>query len=118
MTPEEDGVLTGPELAELADGELDQKLEKAAVIARATPLDKLRIIESLRRRGHVVAMTGDGVNDAPSLRLADVGVAMGRTGTEVARQAAPESDREIRGPISRTNGFVRGDRPRDYSWRQ
>ena len=58
------------------------------VIARATPLDKLRIIESLKRRGHTVAMTGDGVNDAPSLRLADVGVAMGKSGTEVARQAA------------------------------
>jgi calcium-translocating P-type ATPase len=81
-------ILTGSELAELDNEELDRRLEKATVIARATPLDKLRIIEGLRRRGHTVAMTGDGVNDAPALRLADVGVAMGRGGTEVARHAA------------------------------
>jgi calcium-translocating P-type ATPase len=81
-------VLTGAELNELNGAELDRRLERATVIARATPLDKLRIIEGLRRRGHTVAMTGDGVNDAPALRLADVGVAMGRGGTEVARQAA------------------------------
>jgi magnesium-transporting ATPase (P-type) len=81
-------VLTGPELAQLENGELDARLEKATVIARATPLDKLRIVESLQRRGHTVAMTGDGVNDAPALRLADVGVAMGRSGTEVARRTA------------------------------
>ena len=81
-------VVTGADLARLDAGALDLALEGATVIARATPIDKLRIVESLQRRGHTVAMTGDGVNDAPALRLADVGVAMGRGGTEVARQAA------------------------------
>ncbi|MEO7021807.1 MAG: HAD-IC family P-type ATPase, partial [Ktedonobacteraceae bacterium] len=86
----EDGgeVITGPDIAELQNGELDARLEHVVVIARATPLDKLRIVESLQRHGHTVAMTGDGVNDAPALRLADIGVAMGHAGTEVARQAA------------------------------
>lgn len=81
-------VLTGADIAELHNGDLDERLERASVIARATPLDKLRIVESLQRHHHIVAMTGDGVNDAPALRLADVGVAMGRGGTEVARQTA------------------------------
>jgi magnesium-transporting ATPase (P-type) len=85
---DDDSVLTGREIAELDDDELDTRLERVTVVARATPLDKLRIVESLQRRGHTVAMTGDGVNDAPALRLADVGVAMGRGGTEVARRAA------------------------------
>jgi len=83
-----DAVLTGAEVAALADDELDARLDRARVVARITPLDKVRILEALQRRGHVVAMTGDGVNDAPALRLADVGVAMGRGGTEVAREAA------------------------------
>ncbi len=88
LPTDEGQVLTGMDIAELPDEELDQRLERATVIARATPLDKVRIVQSLQRRGHSVAMTGDGVNDAPALRLADVGVAMGRGGTEVARQAA------------------------------
>ncbi len=81
-------VLNAVEIAELQNGDLDRRLKHAAVVARATPLDKLRIVESLRRQGHTVAMTGDGVNDAPALRLADIGVAMGRSSTEVARQTA------------------------------
>ena len=88
LLAEGDQVLTGAEIAELDDAMLDRSLERAVVVARITPLDKLRIVESLQRRGHTVAMTGDGVNDAPALRLADVGVAMGKGGTEVARQAA------------------------------
>jgi cation-transporting P-type ATPase I len=81
-------ILTGAGIAHLDDSELDARLEQAAVVARTTPLDKLRIIESLQRRGHAVAMTGDGVNDAPALRLADVGVALGRSATAVARHTA------------------------------
>lgn len=81
-------VVTAGELHDLPAEELDRRLQRIAVVARATPVDKVRIIESLRRCGHTVAMTGDGVNDAPAVRLADVGVAMGRTGTEAARQAA------------------------------
>ncbi len=81
-------VVTGADLAELHNGEFGERLEQVTVIARATPLDKLRIVEGLQRRGHIVAMTGDGVNDAPALRLANIGVAMGQGGTEVARQTA------------------------------
>jgi cation-transporting ATPase I len=85
-----DGVnlITGPEVNDLDDEELVERLERVTVIARISPLDKVRIVEVLQRAEHVVAMTGDGVNDAPALRLADVGVAMGEHGTEVARQAA------------------------------
>ncbi len=66
--PSGERALTGSEIAELDDDELDQRLERATVVARVTPLDKLRIVESLQRQGHVVAMTGDGVNDAPALQ--------------------------------------------------
>jgi cation-transporting ATPase I len=88
LPSDDEHILTGAELAALDDDALARRLEQATVIARSTPLDKLRIIEALRLGGHFVAMTGDGVNDAPALRLADVGVAMGRHGTEVARHAA------------------------------
>jgi cation-transporting ATPase I len=84
----DEAILVGEDLEGLQNGELDSRLERVSVIARATPLDKLRIVESLQRSGHTVAMTGDGVNDAPALRLANIGVAMGRRGTEVARQTA------------------------------
>jgi calcium-translocating P-type ATPase len=87
--PLDDGaVLTGEQIENLDEIRLEQLLERAAVVARITPIDKLRIVETLQGAGHRVAMTGDGVNDAPALRLADVGVAMGASGTEVARQAA------------------------------
>ncbi|HEY2441475.1 MAG TPA: HAD-IC family P-type ATPase, partial [Solirubrobacteraceae bacterium] len=83
-----DAVITGEELDSADNGELSERFDRASVIARITPLDKLRIVDRLQQAGHTVAMTGDGVNDAPALRLADVGVAMGAGGTEVARQAA------------------------------
>src|SRR5262249_60351605 len=80
-------VLTGADIEHLADDELGEALEGVSVVSRIAPLEKLRIIEALRGRGHVVAMTGDGVNDGPALRLADAGGAVGRGGTEVARPA-------------------------------
>ncbi len=80
--------LTGATLDVMDDGELGRMAEQVAVYARVSPEHKLRIVRALRRRGQVVAMTGDGVNDAPALRLADIGVAMGVTGTDVTREAA------------------------------
>jgi Ca2+-transporting ATPase len=80
--------LTGPQLATLDDTELATALGRHSVFARVTPADKLRLVEALQRAGHVVAVTGDGVNDTPALRRADVGVAMGGSGTETAREAA------------------------------
>ena len=81
-------VLTGAELAAVSDADLPDTVERTAVFARMTPEQKLRLVRALQSRGHVVAMTGDGVNDAPALRQADVGVAMGQAGTEVAKDAA------------------------------
>jgi P-type Ca2+ transporter type 2C len=79
--------LTGAEFAALSDAELEQRLDGLAVVARVAPEDKVRLVELLKRKGNVVAMTGDGVNDAPALRRADIGVAMGITGTEVTKEA-------------------------------
>jgi len=83
-------IITGAELAQLPEADLDALLAtgEELIFARSSPEDKLRIADALRDQGYVVAMTGDGVNDAPALRRADIGVAMGKSGTEVAREAA------------------------------
>jgi calcium-translocating P-type ATPase len=84
----EAGALTGPELDALDPDGLRERAHRVNVFARTSPENKLRLVEALQARGHVVAMTGDGVNDAPALKRADIGVAMGRKGTEAAREAA------------------------------
>ena len=83
-----DLAISGTELDQMSDAELDQAVKKATVFARVSPADKLRIIQSLKRNGEVTAMTGDGVNDSPALKAADIGVAMGVTGTDVAKDVA------------------------------
>ncbi|CAN5671693.1 cation-transporting P-type ATPase [soil metagenome] len=81
-------VLTGTDLAALASDDYPDAVDRASVFARVSPEQKLRLVEALQAKGHVVAMTGDGVNDAPALRQANIGVAMGRGGSEVAKDAA------------------------------
>ena len=85
---EGDMVLTGVELDKLDDNGFGQEVEKVSVYARVSPEHKLRIVNAWRKKGHIVAMTGDGVNDAPAVKAADVGVSMGITGTDVTKEAS------------------------------
>lgn len=85
---EDDMAVSGPELDDMPEEELSRKLEHISVYARVSPEHKIRIVRSWQKKGHIVAMTGDGVNDAPALKQADIGVAMGKMGTEVSKDAS------------------------------
>jgi len=88
IASEGDRVLTGAQLEQMDDKRLEELVDEVSVYARVSPRHKLRIVRALKKRGHVVAMTGDGVNDAPAIKEADIGVAMGITGTDVTKEAS------------------------------
>lgn len=88
MQPGKGKTIIGSQLTAMTDQQLDQKIDDIDVFARVTPEHKLRIVKSLQRNGHIVAMTGDGVNDAPAVKAADIGISMGMTGTDVTKEAS------------------------------
>ena len=81
-------VITGLELEKMSLGELEKDLPDIAVFARVSPSDKIKIVKAFREKGHIVAMTGDGINDAPAVKMADIGISMGKVGTDVTREAS------------------------------